>query len=364
MSKKEKPPATPAPLPALAETPFLLYAGDDEKVHVRVLIRAETLWLPLAQIAELFGVQTPAISKHLKNIFESGELDRAATVSKMETVQNEGGRSVQRSIDYYNLDAIIAVGYRVNSRRATQFRIWATQILKEYIKKGFVLDDERLKQGKQVFGEDYFRELLERVRSIRASERRIYQQITDIFAECSVDYDPRAELTRDFYAMVQNKFHFAITGQTAAEIIHDKADHNSPHMGLLTWKNAPHGRVLASDVTVAKNYLGEPEIKRLERTVSGFFDYIENIIENRVQMTMADMAQAVDKFLTFNEYRLLTDKGRISKAKADDKALAEYAEFNRTQKIESDFDRVVKAMQALEREKVIGKGRKEKGGHK
>jgi hypothetical protein len=353
MTRKSKPPALPA---APVDTPFLLYAGYDEKVHVRVLVRDETLWLPLARIAELFGVKTPAISKHLKNIFESGELDRAATVSKMETVQNEGGRSVQRSIDYYNLDAIIAVGYRVNSRRATQFRIWATQVLKEYIRKGFVLDDERLKQGRQVFDEDYFRELLERVRSIRASERRIYQQITDIFAECSVDYDPGAELTQNFYAMVQNKFHFAITGQTAAEIIHDKADCNAPYMGLLTWKNAPHGRVLASDVTVAKNYLTEPEIKRLERTISGFFDYIENIIENRVQMAMADMAEAVDKFLTFNEYRLLAEKGRISKANADKKALAEYAEFNRTQKIESDFDRVVKATKVLEQGKSRGKG--------
>lgn len=355
MSKKTAPPAPQA----LMETPFLLYAGDDEKVHVQVLIHCETLWLPLAQIAELFGVQTPGISKHLKNIFESGELDREATVSKMETVQTEGGRSVQRSIDYYNLDAIIAVGYRVNSKRATQFRIWATQILKEYIKKGFVIDDERLKQGQQVFGEDYFQELLERVRSIRASERRIYQQITDIFAECSVDYDPRAEITQNFYAMVQNKFHYAITGQTAAEIIHDKADRNAPAMGLLSWKNAPRGRVLASDVTVAKNYLGEPEIKRLERTISGFFDYIENIIENRLQMTMDDMAQSVDKFLGFNEYRLLTDKGIISKAQAIEKAQAEYAEFNRTQKIESDFDRVVKATQTLA-QKTESKGRGKK----
>jgi len=360
MSKESMPPAAPVLPPVLTKTPFLLYAGDDAKVHVRVLVHGETLWLPLAQIAELFGVQPPATSKHLKNIFESGELDRAATVSKMETVQNEGGRRVQRGIDYYNLDAIIAVGYRVNSRRATQFRIWATQVLKEYIKKGFVLDDERLKQGNQVFGEDFFRELLERVRSIRASERRIYQQITDIFAECSVDYDPKAELTQNFYAMVQNKFHYAITGQTAAEIIHNKADRNAPCMGLLTWKNAPHGRVLASDVTVAKNYLNEPEIKRLERTISGFFDYIENIIENRVQMTMADMAEAVDKFLTFNEYRLLTDKGRISKLQAADKALAEYAEFNRTQKIESDFDRVVKATKALGKKNPGSKGRRKK----
>ena len=346
----------PIPVAEGTEAPFLLYAGDDGKVHVNVLIHAETLWLPLARIAELFDVQVPGISKHLKNIFDTGELSRKATVSKMEIVQTEGGRSVRRNIDYYNLDAIVAVGYRVNSKRATQFRIWATQVLTEYIKKGFVLDDERLKQGKRVLGEDYFRELLERVRSIRASERRIYQQITDIFAECSMDYDPRSDITQNFYAMVQNKFHYAITGQTAAEIIHGKADHNAPYAGLLTWKNAPHGRILASDVTVAKNYLTEPEIKRLERTISGFFDYIENIIENRVRMTMADMAGSVDKFLTFNEYQVLTHKGRISKTQADQKALAEYAEFNKTQKIESDFDRVVKGVRALA-EKPERKGR-------
>ncbi|MHB8809101.1 MAG: virulence RhuM family protein [Desulfobulbaceae bacterium] len=354
--KSNKPPASSAQPPAQTDTPFLLYAGDDEKVHVRVLIQGETLWHTQQLMAELFQTTKQNIGQHLKKIFAEEELDQNSVVNKFFTTAADGKKY---ETNYYNLDAIIAVGYRVNSRRATQFRIWATQILKEYIKKGFVLDDERLKQGKQVFGEDYFRELLERVRSIRASERRIYQQITDIFAECSVDYDPKAELTRDFYAMVQNKFHYAITGQTAAEIIHDKADRKAPHMGLLTWKNAPHGRVLASDVTVAKNYLGEPEIKRLERTISGFFDYIENIIENRVQMTMADMAEAVDKFLTFNEYRLLTDKGRISKTQATDKALAEYAEFNRTQKIESDFDRVVKETQALT-QKQEGKGRSKK----
>ena len=359
MNRKTTPRSPPQP-PVPTETPFLLYAGDDEKVHVQVLVHAETLWLPLSQLAQLFGVQTPGISKHLKNIFESEELSREATVSKMETVQTEGGRSVRRALDYYNLVAIIAVGYRVNSHRATQFRIWATQILKEYIKKGFVLDDERLKQGKQVFGEDYFQELLERVRSIRASERRIYQQITDIFAECSVDYDPRSDVTQNFYAMVQNKFHYAITGHTAAEIIHGKADHSVPYMGLLTWKNAPHGRVLSSDVTVAKNYLAEPEIKRLERTISGFFDYIENIIENRVQTTMADMATSVDKFLSFNEYKLLADKGRISKTLADQKALAEYAEFNKTQKIESDFDRVVKVLEAKMPRQDINQRQKKK----
>lgn len=329
------------------EAPFLLFAGDDEKIHVRVLIHAETLWLPQRQMAELFQTTTDNIGLHLRNIYAERELVEKATAEDFSVVQNEGGRAVRRTLKHYSLDAIIAVGYRVSSKRATQFRIWATQVLKEYIRKGFVLDDERLKQGKQVFGEDYFLELLERVRSIRASERRIYQQITDIFAECSVDYDPRSDVTQTFYAMVQNKFHYAITGQTAAEIIHSKTDRCAPHAGLLTWKNAPHGRVLASDVTIAKNYLTEPEIKRLERTISGFFDYIENIIENRVQMTMADMAASVDKFLSFNEYEVLTHKGSISKTQADQKALAEYAEFNRTLKLESDFDRVLKATKAL-----------------
>lgn len=343
--KRKPPTATPssgALSPAPGETPFLLYTAQDDSVKVRVLVQAETIWLPLAQMAELFGVGVPAISKHLKNIFESGELAREATVSKMETVQTEGGRQVRRTLDYYNLDAIIAVGYRVNSRRATQFRIWATGVLKEYIRKGFVLDDERLKQGKQVFGEDYFRELLERVRSIRASERRIWQQITDIFAECSIDYDPQSEITQDFFATVQNKFHYAISGQTAAEIIHAKADRTAPNMGLATWKNAPAGRILPSDVTIAKNYLAEPEIKRLERTVSGFFDYIENLLENRRLFSMAEFVAAVDKFLAFNEYRVLEGRGRVSKKQADAKALAEYAEFNKTQRIESDFDRFVK----------------------
>lgn len=330
-----------------ADSPFLLYAGDDEKIHVRVLIHAETLWLPQRLMAEVFQTTPDNVGLHLKNIYAEGELDESATAEDFSVVQNEGGRAVRRILKHYSLDAIIAVGYRVSSKRATQFRIWATQILNEYIRKGFVLDDDRLKQGKQVFGEDYFLELLERVRSIRASERRIYQQITDIFAECCVDYDPKSDITQTFYAMVQNKFHYAITGQTAAEIIHSKADHNVPYAGLLTWKNAPHGRILASDVTVAKNYLSEPEIKRLERTISSFFDYIENIIENRVQMTMTDMAASVDKFLTFNEFKVLTNRGRISKTLADQKALAEYAEFNRTQKIESDFDKILKATKAL-----------------
>lgn len=363
MAKKEAPTDKQAiTVSAGAESPFLLYAGDDEKVHVRVLIHSETLWLSQRLIAELFQTTPDNISLHLRNIYAEGELAETATAEDFSVVQNEGGRAVRRTLKHYSLDAIIAVGYRVSSKRATQFRIWATQILTEYIRKGFVLDDERLKQGKRVFGEDYFQELLERVRSIRASERRIYQQITDIFAECSMDYDPRSDITQNFYAMVQNKFHFAITGQTAAEIIHSKTDHNAPHAGLLTWKNAPHGRILASDVTVAKNYLTEPEIKRLERTISSFFDYIENIIENRMQMSMADMAASVDKFLSFNEYQVLAHKGRISKMQADQKALTEYAEFNRTQKIESDFDRVLKATKALGKgaSKIPGKGGRSK----
>ena len=321
-----------------SQTPFILYGGDDDKVHVRVFIKNETLWLSQIEIATLFDTTKQNISAHLLNIFKDGELSEAATVKDLLTVQNEGGRNVKRPLKFYNLDAIIAVGYRVNSKRATQFRIWATNVLKEFITKGFVLDDERLKQGETTFGEDYFQELLERVRSIRASERRIYQQITDIFAEISEDYDPKAEITQNFYAMVQNKFHFAITGHTAAEIIHSKSDINAPNAGLLSWKNGPKGRVLSSDVTVAKNYLEEKEIKRLERTISSFFDYIENIIENRTTMTMQNMAESVDKFLSFNEYSVLEGKGKISKARADKKAIAEYKEFNKTQKIESDFD--------------------------
>lgn len=348
MTQKKPPPEKQTiTVSAGTESPFLLYAGDDEKVHVRVLIHGETLWLPQRQMAELFQTTPDNIGLHLKNIHAEGELAESATAEDFSVVQDEGGRAVRRTLKHYSLDAIIAVGYRVSSKRATQFRIWATGILNEYIRKGFVLDDDRLKQGKQAFGEDYFLELLERVRSIRASERRIYQQITDIFAECSADYDPKSDVTQSFYAMVQNKFHFAISGHTAAEIIHSKADHNAPHAGLLTWKNAPHGRIPASDVTVAKNYLTEPEIKRLERTIASFFDYIENIIENRVQMGMADMAASVDKFLSFNEYEVLTHKGRISKTQADQKALAEYAEFDRTQKIESDFDRVLRATKGL-----------------
>ncbi|MCD8160947.1 MAG: virulence RhuM family protein [Clostridiales bacterium] len=323
---------------------FLIYRSAEEDVSVNAVVKDESIWLTQKAMAELFSVEVPAISKHLSNIYEEGELVRERTISKMETVQTEGSRKVRRQVDFYNLDAIISVGYRVNSRRATQFRIWATGILKEYMIKGFALDDERLKQGKDLFGKDYFRELLERVRSIRASERRIWQQVTDIFAECSIDYDKNSEITRSFYAMVQNKFHYAITGQTAAEIVYSRADRNSEHMGLTTWKNAPEGRILKSDVFVAKNYLDEGQIRRLERAVSGYFDYIEDLIERENTFTMEEFAASINEFLSFRRYDILKDKGRISSRMAKEKAETEYAEFNKTQQITSDFDREVKKM--------------------
>ncbi len=321
---------------------FLMYSTPDEDVKVSALVKDETIWLTQKAMGELFNVNVPAISKHLKNIFDEGELQENATVSILEIVQEEGSRSVKRKVEYYNLDAIISVGYRISSARATQFRIWATGILKEYIRKGFVLDDERLKQGENAFGADYFRELLERVRSIRASERRIWQQITDIFAECSFDYNKDSEVTQEFYATVQNKFHFAITGQTAAEIVAANADATREHMGLQTWKNSPDGRVLKSDVVVAKNYLNEKEIRRLERLVSGFFDYVEDLIEREIPFTMQQFAGAVNEFLEFRKYQVLDGKGKISHEQAERKAFAEYDVFNKTQKIESDFDKLVK----------------------
>ncbi|SMB88620.1 Uncharacterized conserved protein [Desulfonispora thiosulfatigenes DSM 11270] len=321
---------------------FVLYTGDDGNVKLQIFLEEETLWLSQKLIGELFQVESNTINYHIKEIYKSGELEELATTRKFRVVQKEGNRDVSRDVVFYNLDVIIAVGYRVNSKRATQFRIWATKVLKEYMIKGFVLDDERLKQGERVFNKDYFKELLERVRSIRASERRIYQQITDIFAECSIDYDPNSEMTKEFYATVQNKFHYAITGKTAAEIIHSKANKDEPNMGLLTWKNAPDGRILASDVKIAKNYLSEKEIKRLERTISSFFDYIENIIENRETFTMEAFANSVVRFLEFNEYKILTGKGKISKAQADQKALNEYKEYNKHQPIHSDFDKQIK----------------------
>lgn len=324
-------------------TEFLLYTAPNGAIKVEVLLSNETIWLTQKRMAELFGVGVAAISKHLDNIYESGELQREATLSVLETVQQEGVRQVTRKLEYYNLDAVISVGYRVNSAQATQFRIWATALIKEYIIKGFAMDDERLKNGRY-FGKDYFRELLERVRSIRASERRIYQQITDIFAECSSDYDPKSETTRLFYAHVQDKFHFAITGHTAAEIIALNADASKPLMGMSTYKNAPDGRVLKSDAAVAKNYLSEADIKKLERAVSAFFDYIEGIIERRNTFTMESFAESVNKFLAFNEYRILEGFGTVSRQQAEQKAFAEYEKFNKQQRIESDFDREVKKL--------------------
>ena len=324
-------------------TEFLLYTAPNGAIKVEVLLSNETIWLTQKRMAELFGVGVAAISKHLDNIYESGELQREATLSVLETVQQEGARQVTRKLEYYNLDAVISVGYRVNSAQATQFRIWATQLIKEYIIKGFAMDDERLKNGR-FFGKDYFRELLERVRSIRASERRIYQQITDIFAECSIDYDPKSETTRLFYAHVQDKFHFAITGHTAAEIIALNADASKPLMGMSSYKNAPDGRVLKSDAAVAKNYLSEADIKKLERAVSAFFDYIEGIIERRNTFTMESFAESVNKFLAFNEYRILDGFGTVSRQQAEQKAFAEYEKFNKQQRIESDFDREVKKL--------------------
>ena len=307
------------------------------------VVRDDTIWLTQKAMAQLFGVNVPAISKHLQNIYDSGELNKNATISKMETVVNRGFRGeVKENVDFYNLDAVISVGYRVNSAKATHFRQWATKVLNEYIRKGFVLDDNRLKQGEAVFGKDYFRELLERIRSIRASERRIWQQITDIFAECSIDYDKSSPVTQDFYAMVQNKFHYAITGKTAAEIIYTSADHTKEHMGLTTWKNSPDGRILKSDVTIAKNYLDEQQIRRLERAVTGFFDYIEDLVETENTFTMEQFAASVNEFLNFRRFKILPNKGSISKTMAEEKASAEYDIFNRTQKIDSDFDKAVR----------------------
>lgn len=327
------------------EIQFLLYNMPDADGKVQVVIRGETLWCTQKAMAQLFGVGVPAISKHLKNIFAEGELDPDTTISKMETVVNRGIRGeVKELIDFYSLDAIIAVGYRVSSLKATRFRQWATKILNEYIKKGFAMDDERLKQGTAVFGNDYFRELLERVRSIRTSERRIWQQITDIYAECSTDYDRNSPTTHDFYAMIQNRFHYAITGQTAAEIIYTKADHTKDNMGLTTWKYAPDGRILKSDVSIAKNYLQENEIRQLERAVSSYFDYIENQIERHNAFNMEQFAASVDKFLTFNDYKILPDKGKISAAQAKKKAEEEYDIFNKTQRIDSDFDKEVRGL--------------------
>lgn len=327
------------------EIQFLMYEADEK---IEVVVKDETVWATQKAIAKLFGVGVPAISKHLKNIFESGELDEKVVVSILENTTQHGaleGKTQTKTVKFYNLDAIISVGYRVNSIKATRFRIWATDILKEYIQKGFKIDVERMKYGERVFGQDYFRELLETVRSIRASERRIWQQITDIFAEISYDYDKNSEITKKFYAQVQNKFHYAITGKTAAEIVYDSADRNKDHMGLTSWKNSPDGRVLQSDVTVAKNYLSEKEIRSLERNVSSYFDYVERLLENETLLSMQDFATSIDEFLKFNRYDILQGNGHISHHKAKQKAIEEYKEFNKNQKIDSDFDKEVRRIQ-------------------
>lgn len=325
---------------------FILYKEINENVAVNVVIKDETLWLTQKSMAELFGVDLSSINRHLKNIFTEGELSEQVVIAKIAITTQHGaiaGKEQTREVNFYNLDAVISVGYRVNSSKATKFRIWATGVLKEFIQKGFVLDDEKLKQGKTTFGKDYFKELLERIRSIRASERRIWQQITDIFAECSIDYNKNSSTTKEFFATIQNKFHYAITHQTAAEIIYTNADSSKESMGLKTWKNAPDGRILKSDTLVAKNYLSEKEIKQLERAVSGYFDYIEDLIERENTFTMEEFSASVSEFLNFRRYDILPDKGNISMEQAKEKAEQEYAIFNKTQKINSDFDKFCKS---------------------
>ena len=329
------------------ESEFILYTTPNGDVRLDVLVQDETIWLTQEGMQELFGRAKSTISEHISNVFKEGELNEELVVRKFRTTTQHGaieGKTQEKDVRFYNLDVIISVGYRVKSPRGTQFRIWATQVIKEYIIKGFAMDDNHLKQAGTTFGKDYFKELLERVRSIRASERRIYQQITDIFAECSIDYDPQSDITKNFYAAVQNKFHFAITGKTAAEIIYLNVDAKKENMGLTTWKNSPDGRILKSDTEVAKNYLQEKEIKQLERTVSGYFDYIENLIERRNTFTMESLAESVNKFLTFNEYKILDGKGNISRKQALKKAEQQYTVFNKTQKIESDFDKHIKRL--------------------
>lgn len=327
------------------ELEFLIY-GSDERVEV--LIQEETIWATQKSIAELFDVGVPAISKHLKNIFESGELDESKVVSILENTTQHGaieGKTQTNKVKYYNLDAIISVGYRVNSQKATKFRIWATDVLKEYIQKGFKIDVERMKQGETIFGKDYYRELVETVRSIRSSERRIWQQITDVFAEISYDYDKDSDITKRLYATVQNKFHYAITGKTAAEIVYDNADKEKEYMGLTSWKNSPNGRILQSDVTIAKNYLSEKEIRSLERNVSGYFDYVERLLEEETLLGMKEFEESIDEFLTFNRYDILIGYGRISQKTAVNKAIGEYKKYNKDQKIISDFDKAIKGIE-------------------
>lgn len=324
---------------------FLLYKTDNKDVSIDVIISDKTIWATQKSIAELFGVDRTTISRHLKDIFESGELDKKVVSAKSALTTQHGaieGKTQSKPTNFYNLDAIISVGYRVNSIQATHFRQWATQTLDEYMIKGFAIDDERLKQGSNLLDKDYFDELLERVRSIRASERRVWQKVTDIFAEISSDYDPQSPVTKNFYATVQNKFHYAITGQTGAEIIYKHADHTKPHMGLTTWKNSPNGRVLKSDTKIAKNYLDKDQIRKLERNVSSYFDYIEDLIERHNTFTMQEFSDSIDRFLSFREYAILPDNGSVSMKNAKNKASKEYDEFNKTQKITSDFDKQVK----------------------
>ncbi|PMB85026.1 cell filamentation protein Fic [Dolosicoccus paucivorans] len=325
----------------LKQSKFIMYETDDHEVIADVLVKDETLWMTQKQMAALFDIGIPAISKHLSNIFNEGELLKDSVVSKMEITAQDNKNYMT---SFYNLDAIISVGYRVNSKKATNFRQWATSVLKEYMIKGFAMDDERLKQGSTLLGQDYFQELLERVRSIRASKRHIWQKITDIFAEVSTDYDKDSPTTRYFYATIQNKFHYGITGQTAAELIYNKADRNEKNMGLTTWKHAPDGRILKSNTKVAKNYLTENEIKALERNISAYFDYIEGLIERRQTFTTQEFAASVDRFLTFNEYEILEGHGNISMKVAQEKAFAEYDEFNKNQTIVSDFDQHIQKM--------------------
>lgn len=324
---------------------LIFYKTPDGEQRIEVVYEGENFWMSQRALSELFAVGVPAINKHLKNIFESGELSEEGTLSKMETVRQEGSREVRRTVDVYNLDAIIAVGYRVNSYQATQFRIWATKTLKEFVIKGFVLDDERLKQGKE-FGKDYFNELLERIREIRASERRFYQKITDIYA-LSTDYDNKAPITREFFATVQNKLHWAITGKTAAETIHELADSKKPHMGLATWKDGPKGKVLKSDVSVAKNYLNEAHVKELNRIVSAYLDLAENRAERQITMNMSDWVVFLNNFLELSSYPILEDKGKVSALEAKLKAEAEYEQFRQQQDREyvSDFDREIKRLE-------------------
>lgn len=327
------------------ELQFLIYDYDEK---TEVIIREETIWATQKSIAELFGVDRTSISRHLKNIFVSGELDEKVVCAEIAHTTKHGAidkKTQSKMVKYYNLDAIISVGYRINSHKGTKFRIWATNILKEYIQKGYKIDVERMKQGESVFGKDYYRELIETVRSIRASERRIWQQITDIFAEISYDYDKNSEVTKKFYSTVQNKFHYAITGQTAAEIIYNKADKNKEYMGLTSWKKSPDGRILQSDVTIAKNYLSEKEIKSLERNVSSYFDYVERLLEQEILISMEDFVKSIDDFLAFNRYEILHGNGNISNKKAKEKAISEYTEFNKNQNIFSDFDKVIKEIE-------------------